>query len=554
MAATNNWSNDSMENQHLNQANFQNPTSKKTSLSERNKKSLRQSIKKTFFEYCSNTSIHGIKYFGENRSWTERLIWIFVFIVSLYWCVDALREIAHKYQETPVIVSFSDKSTDIWKLPFPAVTICSDIKRRKPKDDLYDFADLIILYNEEPLPVALILEYDGKLQEFLTMLQICPGSLPVNNTLIPLVRKPMDYFKILDKMVPNFEMTYRKCYWFNNDACDQLLTKTYTDEGICYTFNGLSATDLYREDTVQYQRMLIETATDSMSALNRTLDWSLAEGYAANSPIHTYPARTLKSGARTGFQLGVKNLKEDVDIGCSGPTRGLKILLHSPDDVQIVGENFVRLSMNRQASIAVKPQMMTTSKAIEQFTPEQRQCLMPGERYLKFFKVYTEKNCELECLTNFTLAQCGCVRFAMPRTQDMRVCGVQDIECYGEAASKLSAIYFSGDSQISTNKCNCLPACTSLDYEIEISESNFKAEALENETMVELFEFAHLHVYYKDNKFFTSHRSELYGYYDFIANCGGIFGLFMGVSLLSVFEILYHITLRLWNNSKVKEN
>lgn len=40
-------------------------------------------------------------------------------------------------------------------------------------------------------------------------------------------------------------------------------------------------------------------------------------------------------------------------------------------------------------------------------------------------------------------------------------------------------------------------------------------------------------------------RSEVYGYTDFLANCGGLLGLFLGFSILSIVEIIYFLTLRL---------
>jgi hypothetical protein len=43
-----------------------------------------------------------------------------------------------------------------------------------------------------------------------------------------------------------------------------------------------------------------------------------------------------------------------------------------------------------------------------------RQCYIAGERQLKFFKIYTKSNCELECLTNLTLRYCNCSAFFMP--------------------------------------------------------------------------------------------------------------------------------------------
>lgn len=61
-------------------------------------------------------------------------------------------------------------------------------------------------------------------------------------------------------------------------------------------------------------------------------------------------------------------------------------------------------------------------------------------------------------------------------------------------------------------------------------------------------------IFFKENQFITSKRSELYGQTDFLANCGGLLGLFMGVSLLSFVEIIYFCTLRLCNNLKMRSD
>lgn len=54
-----------------------------------------------------------------------------------------------------------------------------------------------------------------------------------------------------------------------------------------------------------------------------------------------------------------------------------------------------------------------------------------------------------------------------------------------------------------------------------------------------------LRIFFGENEFLTSKRSELYGTTDFLANVGGLFGLFMGVSTLSVAELIYFCTFRL---------
>ena len=51
-------------------------------------------------------------------------------------------------------------------------------------------------------------------------------------------------------------------------------------------------------------------------------------------------------------------------------------------------------------------------------------------------------------------------------------------------------------------------------------------------------------IYFKDSDFISVTRSELFGVVDFLSNCGGLLGLFMGISLLSMVEFVYYFSLR----------
>lgn len=65
-------------------------------------------------------------------------------------------------------------------------------------------------------------------------------------------------------------------------------------------------------------------------------------------------------------------------------------------------------------------------------------------------------------------------------------------------------------------------------------------------------ELARLKIFFKTGEFITLKRSELYGPTDFFASCGGLLGLFMGVSLLSIVEVIYYATLRLCCSLRIR--
>lgn len=59
-----------------------------------------------------------------------------------------------------------------------------------------------------------------------------------------------------------------------------------------------------------------------------------------------------------------------------------------------------------------------------------------------------------------------------------------------------------------------------------------------------------VNVRFKASSFLPLKRSPTYTYTDFIASCGGLFGLFMGMSLLSIIEIFYFFTIRICSRKK----
>ncbi|XP_075146228.1 ripped pocket [Haematobia irritans] len=533
-------------------------------ISSKQNRSLSVGIKQVYLEYCANTSIHGVQYLGDSRPWKEKFFWICVFIVSICCCSKLIGRVYSKWTETPVIVSFAEKSTPVWNIPFPAITICSETKRPK-KMQGPSYAELL---KEWKSSVAEGKHFHPNINsteflEFLTLLHIC--NTQIIDSMPRISHQPIDYFEILNRMLPDFDNHYLYCKWFGNFShCDKLFSKTYTEEGICFTFNGLNPTDLYRNNTIQYQRALETTTAFKYSKdVNRSLSWSLENGYDHNSGLETYPVRVLSAGSRAGLSIAFLNLKHEVDFGCRGPVQGFKVLLHSPDDVPLVSKQFVRIPMGREVLIAVKPNMITTSSGIAEYPPHRRQCYLNSERSLRFFKVYTQNNCELECLTNYTLKTCGCVKFSMPHTPDMPVCTEDKIQCYDRAEDGLLFKEFS-EGMKGTNfnsrgetECNCMPACTSLAYHTEISQGSFDTENMLHAFGEKKFlednpdiEMSRLSIYFKENQFITSKRSELYGVTDFLANCGGIFGLFMGFSILSMVEVIYHFSLRLWSNMR----
>lgn len=149
---------------------------------------------------------------------------------------------------------------------------------------------------------------------------------------------------------------------------------------------------------------------------SKAVQWNLQDGYAKSIPYdpETYPYRVYSPGQWEGLMVLLRLHEPDLDVLCRGSMQGFKMILHPPSELPQVSDGF-RIPNKQEFFVAIRPSMIKTSEGLRDYDPNRRQCFFNSERYLRFFKVYSQRSCELECLSNFTKAECGCVKFSMPR-------------------------------------------------------------------------------------------------------------------------------------------
>ncbi|XP_017063341.1 pickpocket protein 28 [Drosophila eugracilis] len=518
-----------------------------------------QAAKAIIHEYCDYTTIHGIRYLGEKkRPILERLFWISVLVLSVFTCVKLTLNIWDKWNNNPVIVSFAEKSTPVWEIPFPAVTVCPETKTRRA---IFNFTDSYHQVRDFQNNVSGILDLtDRQKGLYGAVSQVCEPHLH-DVILGNKTRRGMEIIDDLTEVSPHFDDTYLNCKWRNTPVkCSEIFHKFVTEDGVCYSFNSLSPAEIFRAEGIIPDFIFREENRLSM-------DWNVEDGYSASADTSPYPNRVLGPGARAGLYLFMGGAEIDFDDMCRGPVQGFKILLHTPGDVAQVSKQYFRIPFDQEVLISIRPKIITTSDGLKHYEPNRRQCYFQKERELRYFNIYSQSNCELECLANFTLTKCGCVKFSMPRNVNMPVCGDASLKCYNQAEDELLLREFTqglvnaGENTRGETECNCLPSCTSIAYEAEISQADFDYKTVANRETTESKEeqkkrqemkMSRVSIFFKEAQFLTSRRSELYGTTDFLANCGGLLGLFMGVSMLSIVELVYFCTVRLISNLRMR--
>lgn len=113
----------------------------------------RRSSHNLLTEYTLNSTIHGVKYLGgPDRPWPERVWWMIMFVISICVCTALIMNTYNKWTSDPVIVTFSQMATPVWRIPFPAVTICpTNIVRQSQ----FNFTDILTKVQDKDVKLNL---------------------------------------------------------------------------------------------------------------------------------------------------------------------------------------------------------------------------------------------------------------------------------------------------------------------------------------------------------------------------------------------------------------
>jgi amiloride-sensitive sodium channel len=143
-------------------------------------------------------------------------------------------------------------------------------------------------------------------------------------------------------------------------------------------------------------------------------EWSLQYGYDKDAGLSPYPLRAFLAGVKSGLQFNIRTTRQDLDYACGDSLQGYRVILHTPMTIPRPSQSYFNIPLDHAVVGGIEPVMITTSKRIKTYSPQRRKCYFEEERTLRYFKMYSSANCQLECLTNHTLSSCGCVNFFMP--------------------------------------------------------------------------------------------------------------------------------------------
>lgn len=509
-------------------------------LRKKRRKRQKTLVKDLFSFYAQNSSLHGLRYLAHKGLTTiEKIFWIATFTGSIILCSFLIKNVYVKWKTSPVIVTFNERLVSVGEVPFPSVTICSQVKS---KATVYNFSKELEKYTKNKTDTS---EQDKTMLADISLVCDVMDELELGERLLT----NASFIDHISSVAPKLYDHFIFCGWQNStyNVCDKIFKRVYTSEGLCYNMNGLAAEEMFRE-TVQSNFKYSERDEP-------TRGWSLEDGYTGTEE-NPFPFQGNANGAIPDLEVYLTNNADDYDGLCNGLNSGFKIYIQHPADHPQSSLYYYAALDGHVSSMAISADVLTSASALEDYPPETRQCYFQNDRKLRYFKIYTASNCRAECLSNYTFTECGCVGFFMPHDNSSEICAEGKLSCMESAQNALAKRELQNKINNDSGGCNCLGACNSVEYHAEILKTEFhfkryskKLADYFNESYNEYFnisaKYSKIELYFKKPQFVSMRRSELFGMTDFLANIGGLLGVFLGFSFLSLIELFYIISLRL---------
>ncbi|XP_037955002.1 sodium channel protein Nach [Teleopsis dalmanni] len=458
---------------------------------------LHSAIKRTWTNLCETTSIHGLKYTRDDETNNiVRFIWILIIIIMFICAITMVCTFYIDYRSNPTRMNVENDHAPISNLLFPAVTVCPEVLFSGQRSTNY--------------VQTLKLPTNVTVQRVTELLRINYGFINNNEQF------PMSDALILENVLELNNLTVTKfienlrwrcsdllfrcrLYWTVMD-CSTLFQIARTFYGHCCSFNI------------------------KQEGVNFTNKYSLP-------------------GQRDGLSIILYYNDTDYDQ-ITSYSLGFKLLIHDPDHFPSAHDTAKFVGLNEEVFATITPVETFSSSAVKSLAIEERQCVLPHEVPMKYFKSYVGAHCELNCRVMNMVKFCGCYAyfFEIKGVKD-RICSYKDVPCLTE---KFTDIF----GRFRNTQCTCPNVCERIDYDTDLDSADLDLNVPTVDTFYDDIQkdYAVAHIFFNSQVYRRVRHDLLSNMVTLVSNLGSAFSLFVGMSMVSAVEIIYYFTVILQKN------
>uniref|UniRef100_A0A182QEN4 Amiloride-sensitive sodium channel n=1 Tax=Anopheles farauti TaxID=69004 RepID=A0A182QEN4_9DIPT len=438
-------------------------------------------VVQTFWIFCENSSLHGLRYIGRSRTMRAnllmRFVWSVIAMVSLGFTLMLANSAWDQFRSNPTMTTIETTSYPVSQIPFPSVTLCNNNKIHSSKAeeltvklmaigiDANDTLD--ILYNLPRLS-----DYRSTDQRMLLLEDL-------------LLSKGYSLERLALEAAPPCETMVVHCLWLMQPVqCDQLFRRTKIFAGYCCSFNA----DVFLEP--------IFTRPNNSNL-------------PASESIYV-----KEVGKGEGLSV-VLDVGENYYMASNRFSYGIEVFVHRSFDFPDFSDYMAIVERGKETDVSVLPTIVSASSTLRTVPLAMRGCAFDDEGNRSTSIPYTYSNCMNECEQRYIASVCKCIPLWKQTVElqallEVPICGFKDLTCLMDLKQRVSF----ASEQISEIS-NTTP------------QINFSAYGV-------------LHVHFRSTNCLKYRREPFVTWQSLVATFGGIFGLCMGGSILSLVELLYH--------------
>ncbi|XP_039306787.1 pickpocket protein 28 [Solenopsis invicta] len=497
-----------------------------------------------FYDYCKNTNLHGFRYINiDESSIVEKVFWLVVCLLSIMFCVLLMMRLWANYSKNPIITSIYP-SNPIWDIPFPAVTICNNNKVYRPQ------ADLIAKYLYTNGFTA-----DDSDKFFSSLMKLIrPNKISLDNVT---ARELLDNLGVtvealMEQLMQPCSALLLRCAWVGKIYdCGKIFKTIKSKEGFCCAFN--SHYDVNSDYTKKKKQEIFGTSSMQahstfrriilrifLSLSRRSIDSTDFNVTSDSLPGVHKILNAPGSGRDVGLAVAL-NIEPDMYKATTRPYVGASIMIHDPIDFPDIGAHIASVPPGHVLTISVAGTFIKSMESLRGIPQEKRSCYFDNEILGETH--YSYQSCISECIAERTYNLCGCLPFYYPETNKRgRTCYLPDINCLLRVR-KLIPEY------MKSSTCKCLPQCTDMMYDIfpediKMDDVGFDSDLTHG---FNINNVSFVYVFFGDVSYIEYRKESIISWDSLLASFGGMFGLCLGGSMLSVIELVYLLARQLFS-------
>uniref|UniRef100_A0A182K6C4 Uncharacterized protein n=1 Tax=Anopheles christyi TaxID=43041 RepID=A0A182K6C4_9DIPT len=464
-----------------------------------------EAVRDTFYDFASMSKIHGMYYLQRKiTTGFVRLLWIAIIATFFGFGIVLIYLLWQKFVDSPTRMTIASEMK-IVQVPFPGITLCH------PQSVVDYKAERFV----EKIKLPLGATKDSVLKNLPSL-----GYFTEHQWTFP---RPQD-LRMIDNVLQLNNYTIEQAIDDLGMICEDFIL-------VCYWAG---------------QRFPCFAKHAFLGWIGSTSHYGAccSFNYHPNVRGNKEPFVVNTYGMHGGLSVIGTGYPQASD-GKSGAlySEGYMLMIHHPHDFAVEASPLTLIRLGKETFVNVLPTDSRCSEQVLALPQSQRDCIV-GSDFSPPIEKYRQPACTLECLRYAVHRKCGCHPFHLPpltvarNERNIRNCTVYDSMCFVENYYMFKRL-----------KCNCLPSCSDVTYKTASIVSDFSANFFSinpfyKGTNLTKFEFI-FHIFMSNQVVAANRRIVVVSWISLLSNLGGAFSLCLGISVLSLFEVLFFSIFRL---------